>query len=226
MKLYLPDPNMLETTGSVDYYHWNFKFPIKYIQRFRFKALLRLMGDTVYDKLLEVGTGSGIFLPELSSHCRNLYAIDIHDKMSAVKELCRQLSINATLKRCSIENTPFPDDLFDLIIAVSVLEFVQDLDMALAEIKRILKPNGSFLTICPRQSPVLDFILNLYTRRTPEEEFGGTRKNVYLKLEKGFSVVEKKIFPPILGKFISVYYYYKFSKPDQKQKGGANTQNE
>ena len=79
--MYLPNQKFLRKTGDVDYYHLNYLFPIKYIQRFRFQAILRLLGNTIYDRLLEVGTGSGIFLPELSKHCRDLYAIDIHDKM-------------------------------------------------------------------------------------------------------------------------------------------------
>jgi ubiquinone/menaquinone biosynthesis C-methylase UbiE len=220
MKLHLPDPNILVTTGSVDYAHWNYQFPIKYIQQFRFKALLKFMGDKRYDRLLEVGTGSGIFLPELSRHCHSIYAIDVHDKMTAVESLCHKLSIDAKLKRCGIESTPFPDNFFDIIIAVSVLEFVNDLDMALDEIKRILKPEGFFLTICPQQSPLLDAILNLYTRRTPDAEFGATRKNVYLKLEKSFSIVEKKIFPPIVSKLIPVYNYYKLSKSNHHKKEG------
>lgn len=119
------------------------------------------------------------------------------------------MSIEAELKQASIEDTNYPDDFFDLIIAVSVLEFINNLENALTEIKRILKPEGMFLTICPQQSKMLDLILNLYTKRTPDEEFGETRSIVYKELEKQFCIINKKIFPPILGKIFPIYYYYK-----------------
>lgn len=207
--MYLPDPKLLEKTGDVDYYYWNYKFPIKYIQRFRFQAILRLLGDTKYDKLLEVGTGSGIFLPELSRHCEELYACDIHDKMSSVKQLCTSTGIKANIMQCSIEETGYPDDFFDVIIAVSVLEFVDNLNRTIIEIKRILKTGGFFLTICPQQNRILDFFLGLYSRKTPDEEFGESRKRVSPSLEAKFTVIEKRIFPPILGKILPVYYFYK-----------------
>ena len=211
MALYLPNPECLQRTGAVDYYHWNYQFPIKYIQRFRFKAIIRLLGNDIYDKLLEVGTGSGIFLPELARHCHELYACDIHDKMAAVQKLCQLTSIKAKLKRCALEATGYPDDFFDVIVAVSVLEFVDDLEKSIKEVQRILKPNGIFLTICPQQSPVLDFILNTYTRKSPDEEFGESRRKVCPMLEAYFDVVEKNCFPPMLGRLFPVYYYYKLT---------------
>lgn len=44
---------------------------------------------------------------------------------------------------------PFPDDSFDIVCANTVFEHVRDLDSALAEIARVLKPNGLFLNIFP-----------------------------------------------------------------------------
>lgn len=207
--MYLPNQKFLRKTGDVDYYHWNYLFPIKYIQRFRFQAILRLLGNTIYDRLLEVGTGSGIFLPELSKHCRDLYAIDIHDKMKAVEELCKLTDIKANLMSGSIENTNYPNDFFNAIVAVSVLEFVDDLNSSIQELKRILKPRGFFVTICPQQSRLLDFFLGLYSRKNPSEEFRESRTRVVPKLEADFNVIKKRVFPPLLGRIIPVYYYYK-----------------
>lgn len=211
MNLYLPNPKFLEKTSDVDYYHWNYQFPIKYIQRFRFKAILKLMGNNIYGKLLEVGTGSGIFLPELARHCRQLYACDVHDRMHAVRRLCQLTSIEVELTRCPTEHTGYPDDFFDAIVAVSVLEFVSDLEKSISEIKRILKLNGEFLTICPRQNLLLDFVLGLYTRRTPEEEFGTSRSEVFKALETQFRVIDKNVFPAIAGRVFPVYHYYKLT---------------
>ena len=93
MALYLPDPKYLKRTGDVDYFHWNYAFPIKYIQKLRFKGIIRLMGNRSYDRILEVGTGSGIFLPELARHCNKLYAIDIHQ----IRNLYRFASVSPAI---------------------------------------------------------------------------------------------------------------------------------
>ena len=49
---------------------------------------------------------------------------------------------------------PFPDAHFDLIVNNQVFEHVQDLDAALAEIRRILKPQGTLLSLFPSKEVV------------------------------------------------------------------------
>ena len=44
---------------------------------------------------------------------------------------------------------PFPDRHFDFVCANQVFEHIHDLDLALSEISRVLKPGGLFLNIFP-----------------------------------------------------------------------------
>jgi len=200
---------MLHHTNDVDYFHWNYIFPIKYIQLYRFKTVARLLGNQVYPKLLEVGTGSGIFLPELARHCENLYACDIHPYIDNIELLLNRYNIiNHEIKSQSIQKTDYPDNYFDAIIAVSVLEFVGDLQAALIEIRRILKKDGVFITICPMKSKFLDSILSLYSKKKPEEEFGDSRFFVVKALEQNFTIIEKGYMLPIIGKLFPVYTHF------------------
>jgi ubiquinone/menaquinone biosynthesis C-methylase UbiE len=213
MLMLIPEKDLLKKTGEVDYYDWNYKFPIKYISRYRFKKLIRLLGSKHYPAMLEIGTGSGIFIPELAKHCTRLFATDIHFDLDNIHRLCNHYQItNCELSTQSIEATNFPDDYFDVIIGVSVLEFVPDLAKAFMEIKRILKPDGIFLTICPMHSKFLDSILGFYTRKKPEEEFGSTRKEVGKSLESNFKVLEKGYMLPLIGRWFPVYTHYKLGK--------------
>jgi len=213
MRLTLPDKTLLNKTGSVDYYDWNYKFPIKYIQLYRFKKILRLMGTKRYPVLLEAGTGSGIFLPELSKHCDQLYACDIHSNFDNIRLLCEHYGIkNFNVSTQSIERTNYPDSFFDAVIAVSVLEFVPDIQKAVDEIKRILKKDGEFITICPMESKILDFFLSLYSTKKPEEEFGNARQMVSKTLEQNFIVVKKGYMVPLIGRLFPVYTHYKLKK--------------
>ncbi|MFN8249734.1 MAG: class I SAM-dependent methyltransferase [Ferruginibacter sp.] len=213
-KIIYPDIKLLSTTGAVDYYQWNYKFPIKYIQRYRFKRIVKLLGKQQFSNLLEIGTGSGVFIPELSRHTLQMHACDIHTKFGHFPELFKIYGVsNCSYSSQSIEETNFPDEHFDAIVAVSVLEFVPDLSKALKEIKRLLKPSGVFITICPMESRILDFFLSFYTRKKPRDEFGGARKKISKQLEEEFMVAEKGYMLPIIGSIFPVYTHYKLLKP-------------
>jgi ubiquinone/menaquinone biosynthesis C-methylase UbiE len=211
-RLMLPDRSLLIQTGEVDYYDWNYRFPIKYILKYRYKRIIQLLGKEKYNTLLEAGMGSGIFLPELSKHCEQLYGCDIHSNLDIIRNLCEKSGIkDFHLSTQSIDNTTFPGNFFDAVVAVSVLEFVPDIEKSVNEIKRILKTDGIFITICPMESTILDFFLSFYSRKHPKEEFGDSRKKVSKILEHHFTVVKKgymtrtKLFP--------IYTYFKLKKP-------------
>lgn len=213
MKIIFPDKNLLNKTGAVDYYDWNYKFPIKYIQRYRFNRIIKLLGKKKYPVLLEAGTGSGILLPELAKHCDNLYACDIHSNFDNIHHLLKSYQItNYNISTQSIEHTTYPDQLFDAVVAVSVLEFVDNLPKAINEIKRILKADGVFITICPMKSRLLDFFLSMYSKKKPEEEFGESRTFVGKSLEENFTVIKKGYMIPIIGRIFPVYTHYKLKK--------------
>jgi ubiquinone/menaquinone biosynthesis C-methylase UbiE len=212
-KLMLPDISLLKRTGDVDYFDWNYKFPIKYIQRYRFKRVIQLLGNGKYPVLLEAGMGSGILLPTLSTYCEKLCGCDIHSNFDHIHELLLKYKVkDYQLSTQSIQQTNYPDRYFDAIIAVSVLEFVNDLDKAILEIRRILKDDGVFITICPMKSRFLDFFVSLYSRKKPEEEFGESRIFVGKLLEKNFKVIRKGYMIPFIGRFFPVYTHYKLMK--------------
>jgi tRNA G46 methylase TrmB len=65
-QLSLLPPSALLRTGPVDHADWNYRPLIGTVQRIRFRLVCRLLGNGRFDRLLEIGYGSGVFMPELA----------------------------------------------------------------------------------------------------------------------------------------------------------------
>src|SRR5258707_11683579 len=91
----LPE-EILVKTGPVDHADWNYRPLLGSIQRSRFRLVLRLLDGERFARLLEIGYGSGVFLPELARRCDDLHGIDIHDEPERVAASLQKLDVKAT----------------------------------------------------------------------------------------------------------------------------------
>jgi hypothetical protein len=83
-------------TNDLDQAQWNYRAgPLGYVQRKRFALAADLLGSC--GDLLEIGYGSGIFMPELATRCRRLYGADHHSEPDAVVEVLRARGVSAEL---------------------------------------------------------------------------------------------------------------------------------
>lgn len=195
----------LVRTGPVDFAVWNYKGILGWISRSRFELILKLLPKGRVGRMLEIGYGSGVFMGELSKHCSELHGIDIHPHAETVKANLQGLGIQAQPVQGSAERMPYPDGHFDCIVAVSALEFVEDIESAAREIRRVLKPDGSLVLVTPGHSPVVDAGLFLLTRRSAAEDYGGKRERLRRALDSCL-VLDREIgFPPLLGPWLRLY---------------------
>jgi ubiquinone/menaquinone biosynthesis C-methylase UbiE len=194
-QLHLLPEEILVKTGPVDHADWNYRPLLGAIQRSRFRLLLRLMDGERYDRLLEVGYGSGVFLPELARRCRELHGIDIHEEPERVAASLRKLDVVATLCSGSAERMPFDDGSFNAVVAVSSFEFISDFDRACSEIGRVLAPGGTFFVVTPGDSPILDVGLKLLTGADAKRDYEGRRSAVMPALSRHFRIERSRAFP-------------------------------
>jgi SAM-dependent methyltransferase len=104
---------------------------------------------------LEVGPGSGVYLPTLAQVSDEVVATDIEDSyLTRLRPLGESLPC-LRLVRDDITASALPSDSFDLILCTEVVEHVTSSRRALAEIHRLLKPGGTMILSTPqRYSPL------------------------------------------------------------------------
>ena len=200
----LPETDLIQT-GPVDHADWNYKPFLGLLQRTRFRLIDRLLGDEKVDAILEVGYGSGVFMPHLKERCNQLYGIDIHPHNEDVEKVLAAHGVEASLYAGSAEELPYEDNSVDRIVTVSAIEYVPDIHRACREFKRVLRPGGSVILVTPGSSPLLDFFLNLFTGEKAEDNYDDRRNVLRPALLEHFGLERELVWPPLLGSLIRVY---------------------
>jgi len=187
-KIELLPRELLVQTSDVDHADWNYRPLLGKLQRVRFQLIKALLRNSHGTELLEVGYGSGVFFPELLKHCQNISGVDIHPMPSEVSQSIEAAGIRANLHSADVCDMPFPDDAFDIVVAVSALEYVPDIDKACLE-KMPRKITGIVVRSCSphwigtsasseyadgrgRPHPGRLSIVRCVSRRVPERRMG------------------------------------------------------
>jgi len=208
-KLKLLPKDLLFKTNHLDHADWNYKPFLGFIQRKRFQLVLALLGNNNFDQILEIGYGSGIFMPILSKHCNKLYGIDIHPFNAKVNKILLDYGIVTNLFQGSVSQMPFTNESFDLIVSVSAFEFVEDKKNTCLEILRVLRKDGIFIIVTPRESALLDLALKILTKQEAKKDYGDTRQQIVPIIKEYFSISHRKVFPSlILSLFAHIYRPY------------------
>lgn len=222
LRLPLPSQDSLAVTSDIDKAAWNYRPVLGRIQRQRFYLALSLLGSCHVSRLLEVGFGSGVFMPALAAHCDELYGIDIHQKTAAVASMLARQNVIARLMAGSASKTSYKSGYFDTVVAISALEFVKDLGAASREIKRILRPEGELIAVVPGRSAVLDLGLRVLTGADAKKDFEGRRERVVPTLEQHFEVIEARSFPPMAPAALRLYTALKMRPKKSAQLAPVN----
>lgn len=100
------------------------------------------------DKILELGCGNGELWKNIINTKGNIKAnitlSDISEGMikKAQQNLKEVTTNNLDFKTFDVHDIPFENDTFDIVIADHILYHASNIELAIAEIKRVLKPNG------------------------------------------------------------------------------------
>jgi 2-polyprenyl-3-methyl-5-hydroxy-6-metoxy-1,4-benzoquinol methylase len=170
--------------------HWSYYPTYLAKKKFIFNIIKKESKDS---KILDMGCGEGVFVEEISSlGFKNVSGIDLNYSSKLII-------------KGDILKTQFPDKSFDTILFLDVIEHLsfQEQEIALKEIKRILKDEGKIIISIPNLAHFysrVSFLLKGSLKRTANiKKHPGDRPiKEYIELLRtaGFIIKKRKGFFP------------------------------
>ena len=108
------------------------------------KRIDRLVSIGPSQRVLEVGCGRGHLTKAFADRGIDIVGIDANPQAAEV-------AAPGLVRHMRAEDLEFDDESFDLVIAVHAIEHIPELEQALAEMARVLKPGGQALFIYPAE---------------------------------------------------------------------------
>lgn len=192
----------------IKYYYW----PI-FGKMYRRRVELALGECTGGERVLEVGFGTGLAFPNLHDMYKEIHGIDLTADIEAVKSVFEPMGIPLFLEEGDVLNMPYPDNKFDTVLLISILEHLTplELEQAIKEVRRVLKPGGQMVYGTPVEKPFMVFMFRLMGHNIRDEHFS-TEKEIAAAAHKAFpkgKVIEMKSTPPIAGTVYTVGNFIK-----------------
>lgn len=164
-------------------------------------------------RVLEVGVGTGISLPQYCPQTR-LVGVDISEDMLAKarkRVAALKLGNVEAIEVMDAERLAFPDDSFDVVVAQYVVTAVPNPEAALTEFLRVLKPGGEIVLTTRLgaergfRSVVEATLSPIVNRLGWRSKFPWSRYQDWVDGSGGVAVVERRPLPP-LGHFSLVRF--------------------
>src|SRR3989449_7892074 len=119
-------------------------------QRFALEMVEAAMPPS--SRILEAGCGAGVMAAKLIKRGYAVWGIDLADPMI---RHARQLCESDPFGVGDIEHIPFPDNTFDVVVSLGVIEYLESDEQALREVWRGLRARGRAGVGIPNGGPPL-----------------------------------------------------------------------
>lgn len=99
--------------------------------------------------LLDIACGTGEFerLLLVEHPTQQIVGVDISEKMLAIARQKCQVYPNVSFQVASASALPLANNSFDIIVSANAFHYFDDPDLALREMKRVLKPEGTIVIL-------------------------------------------------------------------------------
>ena len=154
-------------TDPIQYYR---RPLVGYLFRERINMGLRMLGERRFEEALEVGYGAGAVLLTLAPNVRNLHGVDLDAEPAPVTKMLDARGFSANLRKGSVYDLPYAAEAFDLVVCYSVFEHLLEYDRGLEEVRRVLRPGGTFLLGMPAVSRTMTRLFDLIGHRNIDDD--------------------------------------------------------
>lgn len=174
-------------------------------------ARYQFAGNYVKDEVvLDVACGSGFGAKILEEKgAKFIHAVDISPKAIELADK-HYASDHISFKIGDVHDLDFPADFFDLICCFETIEHIQEVDKALSELQRVLKPKGHLIISSPNRpltspgkslqdTPDNIFHANEYSLR---EILGFVSKYFEIHEVNGQRGINRFLLLPVIGRLI------------------------
>ena len=166
----------------------------------RLTLCLDLLPPGQMGKLLDIGCGTGIFLPELKRRTDELWAVDNQLQDRSLKGMLKLEKVAANIAAADLMKLPFRNERFDVLLLISILEHIPDLPGAMQEMLRVLKPGGMVVAGFPTKNALTDKLLG------PSTGFHvSTHRQILDALGHSLTQMKTVHFPPFVPRNCSLY---------------------
>lgn len=111
-------------------------------------------------RVLEIGVGAGTDFINWVRHGAIATGVDLTERgVGLTKERIALEGLSADVRQADAENLPFMDETFDIVYSNGVLHVPPDPARAISEVRRVLKPGGTFVGLIYNPSSWVGFML-------------------------------------------------------------------
>lgn len=182
--------------------HWKRQYKQEHAQWDDSMVLLRNVTEQNLPEkscqVLDIGCGNGNFvIDELRDHFLSVVGVDMDANAVTKNVTCEKVVLYDGHK------LPFPDQSFDVVLSLWVLEHVQDPKEFFAEVSRVLRPGGFFGFVTPNKRSALVGVRRLLhssiSNRLVTWLYGREEKDIFPVLYRTNSIKDISCFAKELG---------------------------
>jgi len=112
-------------------------------------AIVKAVGEGPFDRIVDLGTGSGRMLTLLAAQAKRVTGLDLsHNMLNIARSNVSQAGLNnVELRHGDIFSTRLPAGSADLVLVHQVLHYLVDPHAAVVEAARLVSPGGRLLIV-------------------------------------------------------------------------------